>query len=116
MVTDYERAWAQLIELLDGSERGQHGTQFLLAEMARIQARCRVNESGLPQALRVYGIEVAAGRARPDIRDVDPSLGGELTGNGAAAETVPAHGHRPHDELTEEVTDGSRHAAAAGVG
>lgn len=107
MVTDFERAWAELAELLASSERGQHGTQYLLAEMARIQARCRVNESGLPQALRVYGVEVASGRVRSDIRDVDPSLGGELTGDGAAPETEAARGHRT-SELTERGHDGSR--------
>lgn len=108
MVIDYERAWAELSQFLADDPHPQIGKRNLLAEMTRITARCRVNETSLPHALRVFGVEVAAGRVRPDIRDVDPSL----SGSAARPEMDSDHGHRAHDD-DRGGHDGRIHAAEA---
>lgn len=56
MVTDYERAWSRLAEVV--AAKTQHGREGLLTAMAEIAAECRVPEGEKARLLRLYGVEV----------------------------------------------------------
>lgn len=69
MVTDYERAWGRLAEVV--AEKTQHGREGLLTAMAQIAAECRVPEGEKARLLRLYGVEVDRLSAETDRDEPD---------------------------------------------
>jgi hypothetical protein len=96
MLTDYERAWADLTRFV--LSKPNHGQAGLLTEMARLTDLHRVAEGSLPALLRLYGVEVQLADAPPnDDGDAIP---------GAVADV-------PHRSLTEESHAGDHKRQAA---
>lgn len=101
MVFDFEAAWGDLLALLESDPRPNWGAKQLRDEMGRILARRRVNEAGLAQMLRLYGVHVDA-----NLRDAGPTPGGIVD---PSATVLPGPDHH-----STEVDDGCReHAGAA---
>lgn len=107
MVFDYETAWAELLTLLETDSRPNWGARQLRDEMGRILSRHRVVEGSLPQALRLYGVEVEA-RLQHLVHqeDADPTPP-EIDDPGVKVSSGPPH------RVTEEVIDEHRSTAAA---
>jgi len=57
MLVDFERAWLDLKAELDGKQG--IGVDRLLALMARLEARHRLDESLAEEALRLYGVQLS---------------------------------------------------------
>lgn len=71
MLTDYERAWADLTRFV--LSKPNHGQAGLLCEMARLATAHRVAEGSLPALLRLYGVEVQADDPPNDVGDALPA-------------------------------------------
>ena len=96
MLTDYERAWADLTRFV--LSKPNHGQAGLLTEMARLTDEHRVAEGSLPALLRLYVVQVQAADAPPN--DVGDAL------SEAVADEPPR-------SLTEESHAGNHHAGQA---
>lgn len=106
MLVDCERVLLLLKQHI--ASKNSHGQRDLLAEIARLEVECRVDE-GLPEkALRLYGVVFSDDLLRP--ADADPR----------------ADQRDGHDDIPRRVADspvhkedthgGNRHQAAAAVG
>ena len=87
MLTDYERAWADLTRFV--LSKPNHGQAGLLTEMARLTTEHRVAEGSLPALLRLYGVQVQAADDQPN--DVGDALPGAVADDPPRSLTQESH-------------------------